>query len=166
MEEESFDYNICHNVLEYIDDKERVVNELSHLLKKDGILSIIKHNPYGRVMQTSVLLNDFAMAKNILEGGNSCSASYGEIKYYQDEDISSWCPSLLLSNKFGIRTFFDLQQNQEIQRDEKWQEEMIELEFLLFIILVSFIILFFQRNKKRRKIFFFPSLLRLYITTK
>lgn len=128
LEEESFDYVICHNVLEYIDDKEKVVKELCRLLKKNGTLSIVKHNPYGRVMQMSVLLNDFSKAKNILEGGNSFSATYGEIKYYQDEDISSWCSSLQLVNKFGIRTFFDLQQNQEIQKEEKWQKEMIELE--------------------------------------
>jgi ubiquinone/menaquinone biosynthesis C-methylase UbiE len=38
--DEAFDIIICHNVLEYIDDKETVVKALARVLKKDGILSI------------------------------------------------------------------------------------------------------------------------------
>ena len=37
--------------MEYIDDKETVVKALARVLKKDGILSIAKHNRVGRVMQ-------------------------------------------------------------------------------------------------------------------
>ena len=55
--DETFDIIICHNVLEYIDDKETVVKALSRVLKKDGILSIAKHNRAGRVMQMAVFLN-------------------------------------------------------------------------------------------------------------
>lgn len=49
---------ICHNVLEYIDDKEQIINELYRLLKTGGILSIVKHNRAGRVMQMAVLLDN------------------------------------------------------------------------------------------------------------
>ena len=42
--DETFDIIICHNVLEYIDDKEAVIKALARVLKKDGILSIAKHN--------------------------------------------------------------------------------------------------------------------------
>ena len=55
---ETFDMIICHNVLEYIDDKAAVVKALARVLKKDGIISIVKHNRAGRVMQMAVLLND------------------------------------------------------------------------------------------------------------
>ena len=51
----TFDFIICHNVLEYIDDKQRTVNELARVLKQDGRLSIVKHNRAGRVMQMAVL---------------------------------------------------------------------------------------------------------------
>lgn len=34
---ETFDMIICHNVLEYIDDKAAVVKALARVLKKDGI---------------------------------------------------------------------------------------------------------------------------------
>lgn len=54
--DETFDIIICHNVLEYIDDKEAVVKALARVLKKDGIPSIAKHNRAVRVMQMAVLL--------------------------------------------------------------------------------------------------------------
>lgn len=50
LEDGSFDVIFCHNVLEYIDDKEQVINELYRLLKAGGTLSIVKHNRAGRIM--------------------------------------------------------------------------------------------------------------------
>ena len=54
-----FDIVFCHNVLEYVDDKAEVMHELSRILKPDGVLSLVKHNRIGRVMQMAVLLDDF-----------------------------------------------------------------------------------------------------------
>ena len=59
----SFDYIFCHNVLEYADDREIIVGEFYRLMKKNGKLSIVKHNRNGRVMQMVVLLNNFDEAK-------------------------------------------------------------------------------------------------------
>ena len=64
----SFDYIFCHTVLEYADDREIIVNEFHRLLKKNGKLSIVKHNRNGRVMQMIVLLNNFDEANNLLDG--------------------------------------------------------------------------------------------------
>ena len=35
---------------------------------------------------------------------------------------------LVLQQTYGLRTFWDLQQNQEIQKDEEWQKKMIDIE--------------------------------------
>ena len=40
FEDNSFDIIICHNVLEYIEDKESVVQELARVLKPDGFISL------------------------------------------------------------------------------------------------------------------------------
>ena len=121
-------YVFCHNVLEYIDDKQCVINELSRVLKKDGTMSIVKHNRFGRVMQMVVLLNDFEKANDLLDGKNSTASKFGEIKYYNDEDILKWCPELSIEDCYGIRTFWDLQQNQEMHDDENWQINMMKFE--------------------------------------
>jgi len=122
------DFIICHNVLEYIDDKEAVVKALARVLKKDGIMSIAKHNRAGRVMQMAVLLDEFEKANALLDGENSTASKFGAIRYYEDEDILKWGPELTVSEIFGIRTFWDLQQNQEKHGDEDWQDKMMQLE--------------------------------------
>ena len=124
----TFDAIICHNVLEYIDDKKEIVKELARVLKPEGFISIVKHNRNGRVMQMAVLLDDFEKANDLLDGKNSAASKFGEIRYYEDEDITKWAPGLSINKVLGIRTFFDLQQNQDKHPDEEWQKKMAELE--------------------------------------
>ena len=128
ISDETFDIIICHNVLEYIDDKEAVIKALARVLKKDGILSIAKHNRAGRVMQMAVLIDDFEKANALLDGENSMASKFGVIRYYGDKDILEWESNLVISEVFGIRTFWDLQQNQEKHGDEDWQRKMLQLE--------------------------------------
>lgn len=128
FEDETFDVVICHNVLEYIDDKAEVIKELARVLKKDSFISIAKHNRPGRVMQMAVLLDDFEKANALLDGENSTASKFGAIRYYEDKDIVNWEPCLEIVDIFGIRTFWDLQQNQEKHDDESWQDKMIQLE--------------------------------------
>lgn len=125
---ETFDMIICHNVLEYIDDKAAVVKALARVLKKDGIISIVKHNRAGRVMQMAVLLDDFEKANEILDGKDSTASKFGTIRYYEDNDFTKWEPQITVSDILGIRTFWDLQQNQQKHGDEAWQEKMLQLE--------------------------------------
>ena len=124
----SFDYILCHNVLEYVNNREIIVGEFYRLLKPSGKLSIVKHNRNGRVMQMIVLLNNFDEANNLLNGYNSNAQQFGTINYYDDKDIIEWCGGFNLQETYGLRTFWDLQQNQEIQKDEDWQKKMIEIE--------------------------------------
>lgn len=51
----SIDFVICHNVLEYVENKEEILKQLVGVLKQEGTLSIIKHNLFGRVMGSAVL---------------------------------------------------------------------------------------------------------------
>jgi len=128
FEDNTFDMIICHNVLEYIDDKASVIQELAHVLKPGGTLSLAKHNRAGRVMQMAVLLDDMDKAHALLDGENSAASKFGAIRYYEDSMVSEWAPSLQLANCYGIRTFWDLQQNQEKHELEEWQDEMVKLE--------------------------------------
>lgn len=124
----TFDMVLCHNVLEYVDDKAAVARALARVLKRGGILSVAKHNRAGRVMQMAVLLDDFDKANALLDGGNSEASQFGAIRYYEDADILRWAPELTVSQILGIRAFWDLQQNQEKHGDEDWQAKMVQLE--------------------------------------
>ena len=128
FEDNTFDVIFCHNVLEYIDDKERVVKELCRVLKSGGMLSIVKHNRAGRVMQMAVLLDELEKAHELLDGKNSTASKFGAIRYYEDEMIAKWATGLHCKDCYGIRTFWDLQQNQGKHDSEEWQDRMMQLE--------------------------------------
>lgn len=128
FENETFDLIICHNVLEYAEDRADIVKEFERILKSDGKISIMKHNRAGRVMQMVVLLNDFEHAHSLLDGNDGMASKYGAIRYYEDADIEKWCPKLTITKTIGMRTFWDMQQNQEIHKDVDWQDKMVEIE--------------------------------------
>ena len=128
FEDETFDKIICHNVLEYAEDREDIVKEFGRILKNDGKISVVKHNRAGRVMQMVVLLNDFEHAHSLLDGNDGTTSMYGAIRYYEDKDIENWCPSLMIEKTLGMRTFWDMQQNQEIHKNADWQDKMVEIE--------------------------------------
>lgn len=128
LEDGSFDVIICHNVLEYAPDREQILREFHRLLKPEGFVSLVKHNRPGRVMQMVVLLNEFEKAHALLDGEDGMSADYGVIHYYEDSDITRWCDGFRVKDTYGIRTFWDLQQNQACHKDPAWQEKMIEAE--------------------------------------
>ena len=128
LPEAAFDMIICHNVLEYADERVEILNEFARVLKKDGKISLVKHNRAGRVMQMVVLLNDFEHAKSLLDGNDGTTSKYGAIRYYEDSDIENWCKELKITKTLGMRSFWDLQQNQEIHKDSRWQGKMIEME--------------------------------------
>lgn len=124
----TFDVIICHNVLEYAADRDEIMRQFARVLKPDGYISLIKHNRAGRVMQMVVLLNNFDHANSLLDGNDGIVSEFGKIHYYEDTDISEWCKELKIVRTMGIRTFWDLQQQQEIQEDLEWQQKMIDIE--------------------------------------
>ena len=110
FKDETFDMIICHNVMEYAEDRADIIKEFARILKNDGKISVVKHNRAGRVMQMVVLLNDFDHAHNLLDGNDGMTAKYGAIRYYEDTDIEKWCPKLGITKTLGMRTFWDMQQ--------------------------------------------------------
>ncbi len=124
----SFDLILCHNVLEYAAERQEIMQELCRLLKPEGRISVIKHNRPGRIMQMAVLLNDFEQANSLLDGADGASKDFGPIHYYEDMELAAWAPGLKPCKILGMRTFWDLQQNQVVQKDSSWQTKMLQLE--------------------------------------
>ena len=104
FDDETFDVIICHNVLEYAEDRADIVREFARILKRNGKISIVKHNRAGRVMQMVVLLNDFEHTHSLLDGNDGMASKYGAIRYYEDTDIEKWCPELAITKTLGMRT--------------------------------------------------------------
>ncbi|WP_294353717.1 methyltransferase domain-containing protein [uncultured Clostridium sp.] len=128
FEKDSFDVILCHNVFEYADEREEIIKEFERILKKGGLISILKHNRPGRVMQMVVLLNNFEHADELLKGKRGVASKFGSINYYNDDDLLKWSSKLEIEKVLGMRTFWDLQQNQDVHKDREWQEKMISIE--------------------------------------
>lgn len=129
-EDNSFDVVICHNVLEYVPDKESILQELVRVLKQGGTLSIVKHNLLGRVMSYAVFFDNPKDALNLLSDGDRKSNMFGKRDTYEDEYLMELGNKygLVLENRYGIRTFFSLSQNDEIKFTQEWYYDMLELE--------------------------------------
>ena len=51
FDDETFDMILCHNVLEYAEDRPDIVKEFARILKSNGKISIVKHNCAGRTLK-------------------------------------------------------------------------------------------------------------------
>lgn len=126
----AFDIIICHNVLEYVDDKELVLRELSRVLKPNGKLSIVKHNLYGRALSYAVLNDEPKLALDLLNNNfDNAKNMFGKRDTYSNEYlINLLANKMTLTDIVGIRTFFGLSANSEIKYSSDWYQSMLELE--------------------------------------
>jgi len=126
LEDASFDVILCHNVLEYVEDRKLVLEEFTRLLKPDGLLSIVKHNEVGRVLQTVVFENDSRKALNLLAGQDLESHSMGLAQAY-DLDAVVEDLAFEVQHYQGIRVFYGLQDNL-FKGQDGWRESMLQME--------------------------------------
>ncbi len=148
----AYDLVICHLVLEFVENPKTIIDELMRVLKKDGVLSLVRHNKNGRIIQAIVQDYDILDAANLLDGGYSYSSAFGDIKYYSNEDLLNLTGSSLTIQKvLGIRVLASLQ-DEAIQSSEDWVNKMLEIESRLveepeFINIAYFNHLLLRKNK-------------------
>ncbi|MBQ7294607.1 MAG: class I SAM-dependent methyltransferase [Clostridia bacterium] len=123
--DENFDCIICHNVFEYVEDRAIILKEFARVLKKDGFISVVKHNKAGRIMQKAVFDYDINAVKTLLNGGKNISRNFGEIKVYEDEELE--VEDFKIAKLYGICTFYGLQDN-KIKYQKDWLETMLDIE--------------------------------------
>ena len=129
IEDNTFDVVICHNVLEYVEDAESVLNQLVRVLKPGGILSVVKHNDLGRVVAYAVLNDDPRAALDLLCKEEAEDSMFGSRNVYDNEHLISFLADrMVLADTYGIRTFFGLSSNNEIKFTDEWYRSMLELE--------------------------------------
>lgn len=123
--DETFDCIVCHNVFEYVDNRNVILAEFKRILKADGFISIVKHNRSGRIMQKAIFDYDISAVKALLSGNNNISKNFGEIKDYEDRDLL--INGLRIDKCYGICAFYGLQDN-KIKYHKDWSEMMLDIE--------------------------------------
>ncbi len=129
MNDESFDVVICHLVLEFVNEPISVfINELARVLKKGGLMSIIRHNKNGRIVQAVVVDYDLDDAHHLMSGGNSYSSAFGNIKYYTNEELFAVTSPVFKAEKiYGVRTLASLH-SANIMQTTNWTDKMFKIE--------------------------------------
>jgi len=131
LDENTFNVVLCHNVLEYIKDKESVILELLRVMKSGGLLSLIKHNHAGKVFGYAVFNNEPDKALVALNDKTTDKTNFiGKQYLYANDNVTDWVGknNCMIKEIFGIRTFFGLGQDNEIKYSEDWYQKMFELE--------------------------------------
>ena len=128
MPAQSFDVIVCHNVLEYMDNREEVLAEFKRLLKADGYISVIKHNRAGKIMQKAVFENNVDEALKLLAHEDVESVYFGMVNAYEDYQLEEYAKGMLEIDKiYGLRIFYALQKN-EFKTGDEWFSKMYDLE--------------------------------------
>ena len=128
VEDNTYDVIFCHNVLEYVENKDEILAELKRVLKPGGRLSIIKHNLYGRVFGCAVLTDNPKAALDLLNEKPEDSM-FGNRDVYSNEYLTNFFGNKMkLSELYGIRAFYGLSSNNEIKYTDEWYNSMLELE--------------------------------------
>ena len=128
QEDNSFDVIVCHCVLDYLKERKDIFREFCRVLKPNGIISIVKHNHSGKIMHQVVRENNIDQAISLLNGGTINIMNFGEINYYDIDEMLQWAEDVEVEKISGIRTFWDLQQNDDNKFEPNWPEKMLEIE--------------------------------------
>ncbi len=156
MEDETFEVVVCHLVLEFVPNPKDILAQLIRVLKKGGTLSLVRHNRNGRLVQAVVQDYNITDANALMKGGFSYSSAFGDIKYFQNEDVDKWCEnSLDIQKIYGIRTLASLH-DAKVQSNENWAQDMFEIENKLsqdedFIKIAYFNHILYTKNRASSK---------------
>ena len=131
FEDNTFDFIFCHNVFEYIEDKEPIFAELLRVLKQCGTFSLVKHNRSGKVFHSAVFWSDPKKALELVdEHANDRSNYFGTQYIYSNSDVMEWADhcGATIRSMLGMRAFWSLGQDSSVKFTNDWYENMLKLE--------------------------------------
>jgi S-adenosylmethionine-dependent methyltransferase len=107
---ESFDVVVCHNLLEYSQNPSTTVRDIAHVLRKDGVLSVVVRNRAGEVLKEAVKSGDWKLATANLTAETVVDTLYGNrMRVFAPSDLHEMLvrAGLEVVAEHGVRVFFD-----------------------------------------------------------
>jgi len=106
----SFDIVVCHNLLEYLEDPFAVVCHIAHVLRDDGLVSVLVRNRAGEVLRAAIKLGDWKLATANLAAETVTDFLFGEtVRVFAPTDMRSMLAEAGLGAiaEHGVRVFSD-----------------------------------------------------------
>jgi SAM-dependent methyltransferase len=132
--ESRFDVVICHNVLEFVEEPVRVVDDVSRVLKKNesSLASILVRNRWGEALKAAIKDGDSKSIENAMTAETVLDSLYGEpVRVFDPDDLRGTMEraGLHVVMERGVRVVSDYR-NISITTEEHY-ERLRELELLL-----------------------------------
>jgi S-adenosylmethionine-dependent methyltransferase len=129
----SFDFVLCHNILEYVDDPNAVISAAAQVMRSDstgvGILSILVRNRTGEVLKAGIVAGDLEAAeRNLTTEWGYESLFGGRVRLFTLDSLQvvTKGASLAVAAERGVRVISDYLPPQVSRREE--YERIFELE--------------------------------------
>jgi S-adenosylmethionine-dependent methyltransferase len=107
---ESFDAIVCHNLLEYTEYPHTIVRDIAHVLRKDGVVSILVRNRAGEVLKEAVKSGNWELATANLTAETVVDTLFGNrLRVFAPADLHELLAraGLEVVAEHGVRVFFD-----------------------------------------------------------
>ncbi|MDH3635857.1 MAG: HisA/HisF-related TIM barrel protein [Gammaproteobacteria bacterium] len=132
--ENEFDIVLCHNVIQFIDEVQPLLEVLRQVLKPGGFMSLITTNQYSLPYQAAFLEHDLDKAYELLDQADQYNSIFDiNVHEYRPDEVIEWLSSmgLGLEKHYGIRCLYNYWGTNELKEDSIVYEKLkqLELEF-------------------------------------
>jgi S-adenosylmethionine-dependent methyltransferase len=133
FEPESFDFVVCHNVLEFVPDHRAALRGIAHVMRKDGDCSLLVRNRAGEVLKAAIKSPDLRVAHENLSADSAMDSLYGKpVRMFDQADVIQMLvdADLCVVAEYGVRVFSDYREA-VVEPDAETYRQLLELEFTL-----------------------------------
>ncbi|HEY0702485.1 MAG TPA: methyltransferase domain-containing protein [Candidatus Acidoferrales bacterium] len=127
-----FDFIVCHNLLEYIEDPGAILRSIARIAKKGAVVSVLVRNRAGEVLRAAIKSGDWGLAKANLSAETVVDSLFGEpVRVFDRTDLVRVLTQagLGLAAEYGVRVFSDYVESKDL--DDENYRRLLELEFTL-----------------------------------
>jgi phosphoribosylformimino-5-aminoimidazole carboxamide ribotide isomerase len=128
---DEFDIVLCHNVIQFIDEVNPLLEILQKVLKPGGFMSLITTNQYSLPYQAAFLEQDLDKAYNLLDQDDQYNSIFDiNVHEYRADEVIDWLTKmgLKLERHYGIRCLYNYWGTNELKEDSEVYVKLKKLE--------------------------------------
>ena len=129
-----FDLVLCHNLIQFVDDLQAVLESIVKMIKPGGMLSLITTNQYSLPYQAAFLDGDLDQAYKMLDEDKHYNSVFDiNVHEYRHDDIITLLEELglKLEKHYGIRCLYNYWGTNELKQNTAIHDKLKKLEMEL-----------------------------------
>jgi phosphoribosylformimino-5-aminoimidazole carboxamide ribotide isomerase len=126
-----FDIVLCHNVIQFVDEVNPLIETLLQVIKPGGFLSLITTNQYSLPYHAAFLEQDLDKAFALLDASDQYNSIFEvDVHEYRPDEVIEWLTAkgLSLEKHYGIRCLYNYWGTNELKEDSAVYGKLKKLE--------------------------------------